>query len=103
MLAGKAALIAGFIRILVRVLRSPLIAPYTWDKIPVAARPFALLGVGAAAAALDYVAAGTPPLQAIFSAFGGVMGAIASHEVGERVLAKNALEKFSAAPSAEKK
>lgn len=93
-LALHAAAIAGFIRLAVSLLRSPLLG-IVWGRVPPAVRPLVLLLLGALAAAFDSIALGTPVLEALFSALGGVGAAISSHEVQERVTKR----KKPAAPS----
>lgn len=83
-LAVHAAAIAGFIRLLVWALKSPMLS-FIWIKVPVAARPALLILLGALAAAFDAVGLGTPVHEAIFAAFGGVFGAVWSHESQDAV------------------
>jgi hypothetical protein len=83
-LALHAAAIAAFIRLAVKVLRSPLLA-FVWVKIPKPVRPLVLVVLGLLAAVFDHLALGAPIGEAIFAAFGGVMGAVSSHEIQNRV------------------
>lgn len=86
-LALHAAAIAGFIRVVVMLLRSPFLG-VVWGRVPPGVRPLVLLLLGALAAAFDSVALGTPVAEAIFAALGGVGAAISTHEVQERVTGK---------------
>lgn len=83
-LAVHAAAVAAFIRLAVRFLRSPL-AAIVWVKVPVAARPAVLVALGLIAAVFDHVALGSSFQEALFAALGGVMGAVSSHEIQQRV------------------
>ena len=94
-LAAHAAVIAGFIRLVVWGLKSPLFA-VVWLKVPVAARPAVILALGALAAAFDAIALGTPVHEAVFVAFGGVIGAVWSHESQDSVTGAKAKAKKKA-------
>lgn len=91
-LAVHAAAVAGFIRLIVWGLKSPLLS-FIWLKVPVAARPAVLLALGALAAAFDSIALGTPVHEAVFVAFGGVIGAVWSHESQDSVTGAKAKKK----------
>ncbi len=93
-LAVHAAAVAGFIRLIVWGLKSPLLS-FIWLKVPVAARPAVLLALGALAAAFDAIALGTPVHEAVFVAFGGVIGAGGSHESQDSVTGAKAKKKAS--------
>lgn len=99
-LALHAAAIAGVLRLVIAALRSPLLG-LIWLRVPKAVRPLVILALGVVAAVFDNLALGTPLLEAVFAALGGIGGAISSHEVQNRVLAKKAPAASPAAPSPE--
>lgn len=88
-LAIHAAAIAGVLRLVIAALRSPLLG-LIWLRVPKAVRPLVILALGVVAAVFDNLALGTPLLEAVFAALGGIGGAISSHEVQNRILPKKA-------------
>lgn len=88
-LAIHAAAIAGVLRLVIAALRSPVLG-LIWLRVPKAVRPLVILALGVVAAVFDNLALGTPLLEAVFAALGGIGGAISSHEVQNRILPKKA-------------
>ena len=80
---AQAGAVAAILRGLVPILRSPM-GGLIWNKIPGRYRAYVLLGLAMALGVANYAAFGTPLDEAVFAALGGFMGAVTTHEVGDR-------------------
>ncbi len=76
---GAAAAIAGIIRSLVAIMRTPLFRE-VWTKLPWWAKPTMLLAATAALGTADAIGFGQPWYLAIGSALTGLGGAVVTHE-----------------------
>lgn len=76
---AAAAAIAGIIRGVVAVLRTPLLKQ-AWQRLPWWSKPTVLLGSTAVLGTLDAVLLGQPWYLALGSAFTGLGAAVVSHE-----------------------
>lgn len=84
--AGKVALlIAGVIRFLVWLAKTPVLGAF-WLKLPTPARVGVIGLLTAAAAAADAIATGVNWPTAIMTALFGMTGAVASHEFQNRIV-----------------
>lgn len=82
--ARVAILIAAILRGLIWATRQPFLGG-PWNRLPMAARLGALTLATAGAAAADQIATGVNWPTAIWSAIFGLSGAVASHEIQQRV------------------
>jgi hypothetical protein len=103
---GAAAVIAGVIRGVVALLRTPLLKD-VWQRLPWWAKPSTLLGATVVLGTLDAFGFGQPWYLAVGSAITGLGGAVVSHEwqaLFKEAMAEKAAEeaeaKKTAAPTA---
>jgi hypothetical protein len=81
---GASVVIAGFLRGIVPILRSPILGGI-WHKWPKWLRPLVLCAIAAALGLLDAVALGVPFSQSLLSAFAAVGVAVSSYETGKGI------------------
>jgi hypothetical protein len=75
-IALHATAIAGALRLIVLLLKSPL-AGLVWMRFPLIVKAIIIAVLTALAVAFDSIALGTPVFEALFTALGGVVGGIA--------------------------
>jgi hypothetical protein len=81
---GASVVIAGFLRGIVPILRSPILGGI-WHKWPKWLRPLVLCSIAALLGLLDAVAMGVPFSQSMLSAFAAVGVAVSSYETGKGI------------------
>lgn len=81
---AAAGVIAGFLRGIVPILRSPIVGGL-WEKWPKWLRPLVLCSLAAALGLLDALALGTPVQQSLLSALAAVGVAVTSYETGKGI------------------
>lgn len=81
---GASVVIAGFLRGIVPILRSPILGGI-WHKWPKWLRPLVLCSIAALLGLLDAIALGVPFSQSMLSAFAAVGVAVTSYESGKGV------------------
>lgn len=81
---AAAGVIAGFLRGIVPILRSPIVGGI-WTKWPKWLRPLVLCGIAAGLGLLDALALGTPIMASMLSALAAIGVAVTSYETGKGV------------------
>jgi hypothetical protein len=81
---GASVVIAGFLRGIVPILRSPILGG-VWHKWPKWLRPLVLCSIAALLGLFDALALGVPVQQSLLSAFAAGGVAVTSYETGKGV------------------